>query len=808
MSAIGGILRGTRCEGSSNAVRSAADGVAETSEAFLLGKIGWASGFAAEGANMGLLDKLFGRGPNSAREYSRRADRCNRKGDFEGAIALLDEAIRRDPQFAEAYCDRGWNCLEKEMYDEAFADFTKAIEVNPAYALAYHNRGVAYLKLHDWDSAIADYKKTLELEPDHPWTRDNLVYSHVSRAESFMKKCDFDKAMADYDTALELDPDSPSPYYSRGIAYVDQGQYDKAVADFTKAIEIENTWMCLFERGRAYCVIGRLPEAIADLTAALDLRPDNPHVLREIRLVRAKTYQAENRHDRAIADLTDVIGMGVTDSEPYILRAASSAELGGYDQAIADFTQAIGIQPTPEAHRGRATAYWKKGQFAEALGDSTELIALQPEEPTAYQLRAQTYRALGEDGKASLDDTKARAALCLGQALERLQNSDWDQAISLATEVIRWDPSQPKGYVLRGVAYLGKNEPARALADFNYALEDLPSLPATVRALVEEKRAQACRAWGNVEPTASEPAPRFVRHPRAAIDSRKRQEALQSETEREAQPPSAQRVAARALVLSAIVCRALLEQEHEAGIHEHADGRTALLRWIEDLDLKPELEPEEFDYLAEPVGRVSPRQTIDGYWRKEGLSVLAWALGRFQLPRYDRPTDPDAVLQSLELLSAHDAAALRESARLRPAEEIRRFASHITIVHWRIRTFQLDPELVAPSVSFDVRGDRPVPKDEGAVLRKVASSGTGIRESMDFQGYLRQHPRFQDYWLDHLRLIDGDLVIGDRGIADAFPPRVSECRSIAVERQIAASWLQGDDLTYSKVLPSTVLSGC
>ena len=160
-------------------------------------------------------------------------------------------------------------------------------------------------------------------------------------------------------------------------------------------------------------------------------------------------------------------------------------------------------------------------------------------------------------------------------------------------------------------------------------------------------------------------------------------------------------------------------------------------------------------------------------------------------------------------MSARDAAALRESARLRPAEEIRRFASQITIVHWRIRTFQLDPELVAPSVTFDVRSDRPpVPKDEGAVLRKVAKPGTGIREPMDFSAYLRRHPRFQDYWLDHLRLLDGDLVLGDRGIADAFPPRVSECRSIAVERQIAAYWLQGDDPTYSKVAASTVLSGC
>src|SRR5262249_33814999 len=223
---------------------------------------------------------------------------------------------------------------------------------------------------------------------------------------------------------------------------------------------------------------------------------------------------------------------------------------------------------------------------------------------------------------------KAQAALYLGQALERLKDSDWDRAISLASEVIRLDPSQPKGYVRRGIAYLGEKEPARAVVDFDYALEELPALPATVRALVEEKRAQACRALGDLEPAAGAEAPRCVRHPRAAVDSRMQQEERPSEAESQTEPPSAQRAAARAMVLSAIVCRALLEEEHEAGIHEHADGRAALLRWIEELGLEPELEPEEFDFLATPVGRASRRLTIDGYWRKEGVSGLAWALGR------------------------------------------------------------------------------------------------------------------------------------------------------------------------------------
>ena len=508
---------------------------------------------------MELLDKLFGRGPKSVSDYQHRAHQREVEGDLDGAIAALDEAIRLVPHPAEAYCDRGWYHLEKDMYDEAFADFTKAIELNPSYTLAYNNRGVAYCKLRDWDRAIADYSKALELDLDHRWARAGLVNSYVDRAQSLLMKRgigDFDRAMADYDAALKLDPQSPVPCRSRGIAYFDQGEYDKAIEDFTKAIRIEKTWDLLFERGRACFCNGQFPEAIADLTAALDLRPDNPLMLGTIRYFRARAYQGEKKHDRAIADLTDCIGMGVTDSEPYIFRAASHAELGRFDQAIGDFTEAMRIQPSPEAYRGRADAYRKMGQFADALANCTELIELQPEVPSAYQLRAETYRAMGDDGKAALDDTRAQAAVCLGQALERLQHSDWDQAVSLATEVVSLDSGQPNGYVRRGVAYLGKNEPAQALADFNYALEELPSLPPTIRALVEEKRALACRALGNVKPAAGAAAPSAVSYSRGPADFPVRLEALQAGTEGEAKRPSAQRVAARAMILSAIVCRA------------------------------------------------------------------------------------------------------------------------------------------------------------------------------------------------------------------------------------------------------------
>jgi tetratricopeptide (TPR) repeat protein len=746
--------------------------------------------------------------PDDPCTYSAMADTYFISGKPDEAIAHATEAIRLDPNFAEAYCNRGWYHLEQEMYDEAFADFNKAIALDPTYALSYNNRGVAYAKRHDWDHAIADYAEVLKLNPDHPWARNNLVTSYVNRAEASQKQGDFESALVDYDRALGLDPDAASAYYHRGIGYVDQGRYDEAIADFTRVMAIETNWPVLFERGRAYWASGRFAEAIADVTAALDFHPDNLHVLREAWIIRAKAYQGLNDHARAVADLTQVLRIPSIDSQPFILRGTSFAALDKHDEAIADFTKALQMEATPAAYLGRAQEHAKQRRHSQSLHDLTEAIELQPEDPTAYQLRAETYRSLGDLGKASRDDQKFEAATTLGQVAERLQNADWDRAISLATEVIRLDPSQPKGYVRRGVAYLSKNEPAQALADFNHALDELPSLPSTVRALVEQKRAQALAALGERTPSANvKPA---STHPTSPIEVEfpARDEVPLLDADGEAPPPSPRRVADRAMVLSAIVCRALLEQEHLAGNREHAEGRTALLSWIDALGLRSELESEELAFLQTPIGRASPRQRIDGDWRREGLSVLAWALGRFPLPAYDRLTDAEAVLPSVDFLSVHDALALRESARLRPADEIGRFASHITIVHWRLRTFQLDPELVAPSLTYDVSPEGAVPQDANPVLRKLGDARTGIGTGMDFAQYLRAHPRFQEHWLDHLRLIDGDLAIGDQSLADAFPRTVEHTRSCAVERQIAAYWLNGADVTYSNVQANTMLSGC
>ena len=62
-------------------------------------------------------------------------------------------------------------------------------------------------------------------------------------------------------------------------------------------------------------------------------------------------------------------------------------------------------------------------------------------------------------------------------------------------------------------------------------------------------------------------------------------------------------------------------------------------------------------------------------------------------------------------------------------------------------------------------------------------------------------------WLDGLRFMEDDLAIGDACLGEVAGEAFENCRSTAVERQIAAYWLQGDNEVYSRVDQSTILSG-
>jgi hypothetical protein len=220
------------------------------------------------------------------------------------------------------------------------------------------------------------------------------------------------------------------------------------------------------------------------------------------------------------------------------------------------------------------------------------------------------------------------------------------------------------------------------------------------------------------------------------------------------EPPDAQQVARRALILSAVVCRGSIDGG--AG-DEHAEKLPGRIKpWLEGAALTDHLEPWEGRIMRAALGQLPSQCISDATWAVEGLAVLAWALGRSELPEHDASVDPFAVTDAVGFL-ADDASDFIATAELRSPDELNDYRELMYAIHCRLRGF----------------------------LRR--------EEANDFSAWVEQA------WLDRLRLarghliVDHDLSISGKPIAAAAPGDVRRCERVINERHRTSIWLVGEE---------------
>jgi len=224
-------------------------------------------------------------------------------------------------------------------------------------------------------------------------------------------------------------------------------------------------------------------------------------------------------------------------------------------------------------------------------------------------------------------------------------------------------------------------------------------------------------------------------------------------------PPSAWRVARRALVLAAVVRRAYLELEHwPDGPQTHH----RLRHWLDTHELGLEAESEEALLLETPVGALDVYEdTGVGVWQTHGLGVLTWALGLGELPAYDEEPHPGDLTASVGLLA--DAPRALVAPRLRAPEELQRLRRQLVTVRWRLGRAQEQ------------------------------------HRAMDLAAFVRGAPAGV-FELEGLPLKEEDLALGGVPVARADPHAVRVCLGMNEERLRALLWVLGQRPLYSEVV--------
>jgi hypothetical protein len=231
---------------------------------------------------------------------------------------------------------------------------------------------------------------------------------------------------------------------------------------------------------------------------------------------------------------------------------------------------------------------------------------------------------------------------------------------------------------------------------------------------------------------------------------------------------AARKAAQRALCLAAIVTRSefeyrILERPSEKPLRQGEQQRHSdeVNSWLKEESLWKELSRRERELLNRPLGGWKPQEIADGQWRKEALSVLAWALGRLKrMPGFDQSAEAKELLEAIEFM--HPAENVLRRARLLPESEITGARNVGELWLWRARTyrFQRDPKKYPPPSGMSYPD----------LVRQVS-------DMAEEKGLFRA--------LAH------DFPVAGQAYSSLGEDGVSELQSIASERLYALNWLCG-----------------
>jgi tetratricopeptide (TPR) repeat protein len=189
----------------------------------------------------------------------------------------------------------------------------------------------------------------------------------------------------------------------RGREHARAGRYQEAGRVAEEALRLDpQSPGALAMRAHAAAVGGRRGAAATDAAAALRLNPDEAFAY----YVRAMLAYDEGRLDAAIADLTVFLRLSRAEGREtaYNNRGWAYFRKGEYHQAVADTTEALKHDrdlALAYAHRGAALVHL--GDYEKALADYDECVKRAPASPRWYGFRSAVRARLGDLPKAKAD---------------------------------------------------------------------------------------------------------------------------------------------------------------------------------------------------------------------------------------------------------------------------------------------------------------------------------------------------------------------------------------------------------------------
>jgi tetratricopeptide (TPR) repeat protein len=335
------------------------------------------------------------------------------------ALTAADKAIALDASAVEPLLIKAEALSIQNKPKEAIDAYTKYLAKKPDDVNAFDGRGRAYFNTQQWAQAVSDFEKVLAKTPGDADVK-RLRALALAKAPGGGAA-----ALASLKEVAEANPNDPIGWSQYGIALYKAEKYDDAMKAFTRVADLQ-------PKGTP----ARL-DALRNLCAAADKK--------------AEQTKSEADQKAAVAAYTKLLTDVPNDAEAMGSRADLHLALKLWKEAIADYTKLLTLAPNGAevvaAYNNRAICHLSltPPDYKSAIADYGQVIAKQPGDPAAYNLRAIANLKLG-DFKAAIPDLDKYLTLKPGDtaALLNRGNAYFNLANSLRTSTTKGVPEFEK----------------------------------------------------------------------------------------------------------------------------------------------------------------------------------------------------------------------------------------------------------------------------------------------------------------------------------------------------------------------------
>lgn len=380
------------------------------------------------------------------------------EGDLLQVTKLIESALSKglteeDTKFAKEmlgaiFLQRGQQIIQRaqsagpqaamRMRDSAIESLNKSVLNDPTLDEAHLLLAKLYmLGKEDRDQALYHAGKAIELRENKP---KELCEALLVRG---LMQVDKNKRGEDLDRAVKVYPENMGAWQARGIHYLDVKQEDAALVDFK---------------------------------TLMDRDPKNVNWVRAA----TETLRSLKRFDEARQTITAALER-MQDPILYIERSKIAIEQDDDDQALADLDKAIELQPQmTESRLMRAELLMRKDDTSGAKRDIEAIARENPDSGQAILLRAVLAVQEGRLQDAIQDMSLLAQAFpdnsmfTLQLASYYLQDRRSQKTIETIDRLLERDPHNWEAFRIRGDARLNVGDHAKALEDYESALQYKP----------------------------------------------------------------------------------------------------------------------------------------------------------------------------------------------------------------------------------------------------------------------------------------------------------------------------------------------